>query len=82
MTCTHCGAPMTSDVCEYCGYGVNTIDYAKNGIYTINVGGEKIQCYLTQIKENTVDGNAYRDTQGILHREQARVVRTFTLVEY
>ena len=84
--CVRCGAPLTGRKCEYCGTEYSgsclkgTFD---TGNYTgeLTVGNENIQCYISSIEFDIVDGPYVRYVDGALVMSHNVTKRTITLVE-
>lgn len=78
--CINCGAILHGTKCEYCGTEYPGIEN-KNCFYTIRIGNKNLQCYIGDIEQNTIIGDAYRDCNGRLHRGEANYKHKITLIE-
>lgn len=84
--CINCGAILHGDKCEYCG-----TEYHNRGIRarfdqndfmgTINIGDDEMSVYISSMEARLIGGGSYRDAEGNLCRENAKMKRTFTVVE-
>ena len=85
--CINCGAPLTGPVCEYCGtiyekenkFSGKFFEYSMQG--EIEFNGQKIPVYISEVECNYSNGDIYRDSSGILIRDNTRMIRKFTMVE-
>lgn len=85
--CVNCGAVLHGNICEYCGteYNNNCISATFNDgdyIGELKIGNETINVYIAKTHVMHPDIFAYRDENGMLHREITPGKRKFTLVEF
>ena len=88
--CINCGAPLHSNVCEYCGteYELDENNNNKNSgkqindyVFELEINGEKSSFYLDELTVEDVFLDAYRDAEGLLHRQMGKRKRKLSLIE-
>lgn len=87
INCVNCGAVLHGNMCEYCGkeYNNNCISATFNDcdyIGELKIGNETIKVYISQTHIMHPDIFAYKDENGMLHRDITPGKRKFTLVEF
>lgn len=87
-TCINCGAPLHSNICDYCGteYEIDdNCNHTQNGkqinefIYELEIQGKPYRFYVGDMQINVIDTG--RDVNGKVKQDNVYCKRKLTLIE-